>query len=553
MRVALCQLDPTVGDYAGNAARIREHLHLAHQQGAQLAVFPELALCGYPPRDLLDRASFAQEGLEALEQLAAEVPSELTALVGFVDRSAASSGVQLHNAVGVLQDGGVQRVVHKRLLPTYDVFDEDRYFRPGSSTRPVEVQGIRLGITVCEDLWNDIDTPIAPRRYEANPVAELVDAGAEVLVNLSASPFTRPKYEGRPAMLRDVARQHGVPVLFVNQVGGNDDLLFDGDSAVYGPTGHTWSRLRRFEEDFAVVELAPGGGPVREQPACEEAAALEALSMGVRDYARKCGFSGAVIGLSGGIDSALTACIAAHALGSENVTTVAMPTRYTSRASLDDARALAEGLGTHHREISIDTMFQGYIDTLSSELDAMAPARSGDVTFENVQARIRGNVLMAISNRCGLLLLSTGNKSEVAVGYATLYGDMAGGLAVISDLPKTFVYRVSWEFNRQAGRSVIPENILTKPPSAELAPDQKDTDSLPAYEELDPILERYVEQGASVEQIVSEGYDASIVERVVRLVLRSEYKRRQMPPSLILSRKAFGPGRRYPIAQGYDG
>jgi NAD+ synthetase len=342
-----------------------------------------------------------------------------------------------------------------------------------------------------------------------------------------------------------------VPLVFVNQVGGNDDLLFDGDSAVYGPQGQTWARLPRFVEEVAVVELG-SPGPLHEAGASEEEAALEALSMGVRDYARKCGFQTGLVGLSGGIDSALTACVAARALGPEQVLGVAMPTRYSSSSSLDDARALASALGIRYREIRIDAIFQSYLDELGPHLDAVAEARQGEVTFENLQARIRGNTLMALSNRVGALLMSTGNKSEVAVGYTTLYGDMAGGLAVISDVPKTFVYRIAHEVNRQAGCAIVPESTLRKAPSAELRPDQRDSDSLPAYDLLDPILERYIEDGASVDELVAEGYAEEVVARVVRMVQRSEYKRRQMPPGLILTRKAFGPGRRYPIAQAYD-
>lgn len=550
MRVALCQINPTVGDLRGNRALIVDAARRAAEQDARLAVFPELAVCGYPPRDLLERGRFVTDGLEALEHIAREVPASLVVVVGCVSRAPSGAERPLHNAAAVLRGGAVERMIPKRLLPTYDVFDEDRYFEPGGSSTPIDVDGTSVGVTVCEDVWNDTGSALAGRRYQLNPLDDLEAAGAELIVNLSASPFTLTKHSARPHMLSEIAASHRRPLVFVNQVGGNDDLLFDGDSALYGPDGATWARLACFGEDMAVVELGPDG-PVREQPASPEAAALDALTSGVRDYARKCGFEDVVVGLSGGIDSALTASIAARALGPEHVLGVSMPTRYTSRESLDDAEGLATALGISHRSIPIDPVYQSYLDHLGPHLEALGPSGPNDVTFENVQARIRGQVLMAISNRLGTLLLTTGNKSEIAVGYCTLYGDMAGGLAVISDVPKTFVYRIAREVNRRAGRAEIPDNTLRKPPSAELREDQKDSDALPAYDVLDPILERYVEDGASVDAILAEGHDPALVERVVQLVLGNEYKRRQMPPGLVLTRKAFGPGRRYPIAHRY--
>jgi NAD+ synthetase len=406
-------------------------------------------------------------------------------------------------------------------------------------------------VTICEDIWNDVDVEIRARRYEDNPIADLRAAGAELIVNLAASPFTLAKRVARSDMLAGVARKHDVPIVFVNQVGGNDDLLFDGASAIYGPDGSIWARAAAWAEDLVVADVAPGG-EVKAHPSTDEGAALEALSLGVRDYARKCGFREAVLGLSGGIDSALTAVIAARALGPENVLAVAMPTRYSSKGSLTDSEALVRALGIGYRVIGIDDVFQSYIDEIGPHLDALGPAPANDVTFENVQARIRCAVLMAISNRFGSLLLTTGNKSEIAVGYCTLYGDMAGGLAVISDLPKTFVYRVSSEVNREAGREIVPRAILEKPPSAELRANQTDQDSLPPYEVLDPILELYVEDGCAIDDIVARGHDEATVRRIVRMVRINEYKRRQMPPGLIVTKKAFGPGRRYPIAQRYD-
>jgi NAD+ synthetase len=511
---------------------------------------PELTLTGYPPRDLLDRRSFVDDNLHALQLLARELPAGIASLVGFVERRDGPQPV-LYNAVALIRDGAVERVLHKRLLPTYDVFDEDRYFEPGARSEVFEVSGVKLGLTICEDAWNAVDNPLR-QRYPADPVADVVAAGAEVLINIAASPFHLQKRAVRPQMLAAIASQHRRPLVFVNLVGGNDDLIFDGSSAVYGPDGSTWAAAPSFEPHVLVCELAPAQ-PMAPLPATDAEAALSALVLGTRDYAYKCGFTRAVLGLSGGIDSALVACVAARALGPENVLGVAMPTRYSSFGSMRDARALTAALGIGLRVIDIDPIFQRYLEALTPELESLGPAPAVDTTFENMQARIRGNTLMAISNRLGHLLLTTGNKSEIAVGYCTLYGDMAGGLAVISDLPKTFVYDVAREVNRQAGASVIPESTLTKAPSAELRPDQKDEDSLPPYAVLDAVLERMVEQGESTAAIVAAGFDRATVERIAGMVWRNEYKRRQMPPGLIVTRKAFGPGRRYPIAQRYRG
>lgn len=549
MRIALCQLDTTVGDLDGNRARSLHAAQQAAREGAALALLPELTLTGYPPRDLLERPAFVDDNLRALDRLAAELPRELAVLVGFVDRVRGVRG--LYNAVALLRDHAVQRVFHKRLLPTYDVFDEHRYFEPGATDSVFEHAGTRFGLTICEDAWNAVDSPLR-QQYEADPVAEAVARGAEVLINIAASPFALNKRDARAEMLAAIARTHRRPLVFLNQVGGNDDLLFDGSSAVYGPDGAAWCTAASFEEQVLICELAPGQAQA-ERPRSDPQAALAALVLGTRDYAHKCGFSRAVLGLSGGIDSSLVAAIAARALGPANVLGVAMPTRYSSEHSQRDARALAAALGIEFRSISIDAIFQRYLDTLGPELEALGPRPADDTTFENLQARIRGNTLMAISNRLGHLLLTTGNKSEIAVGYCTLYGDMAGGLAVISDLPKTFVYEVAREHNRSAGAGAIPETVFTKPPSAELRPDQTDQDSLPPYDQLDPVLERLIEDGESVAQIVAAGFDRAMVERVAAMVYRNEYKRRQMPPGLIVTRKAFGPGRRYPIAQRYRG
>ena len=546
MRVALCQINPTVADFAGNLAQIRASAARVASAGAELAVFPELAMCGYPPRDWLEHDDFIARSEKSIAMLATSLPPTLAVAVGFVSRAPKGSSRTIHNSLAVIRDGKLLSVIHKRLLPTYDVFDEDRYFEPGDGSSVVDVGGARVGFTICEDIWNDVDV-VGGRHYDENPISDLVAQGAEVIVNAAASPFTLQKRDARTEMLRGVARHHARPIVFVNQVGGNDDLIFDGQSAVFGPDGSVWARAHEFREDEIVCELQ-AGGPVREHVASPEAAVLDALVLGTRDYATKCGFRSAVLGVSGGIDSALVACVAARAFGAENVIGVAMPTRYSSEGSLVDAKDLCRNLGIEFREVPIDALFQSYLDGLGPHLDALGPEGANDVTFENIQSRIRCAVLMAISNRRGNLLLTTGNKSEVAVGYCTLYGDMAGGLAVISDLPKTFVYRVAHEVNRQAGRDVIPTSTITKAPSAELRPNQTDQDSLPPYDVLDAIIEKLVEERRSVEETVASGLDRATVERVARLIQMSEYKRRQMAPGLIVTRKAFGPGRRYPLA-----
>jgi NAD+ synthase (glutamine-hydrolysing) len=552
MRVALCQIDTTVGDLEGNRALIRQSVQQAAAQGAQLAVFCELTIPGYPPRDLLDRPAFIDAGLHTLDALARELPRDVAVLVGFVDRRLHAERLVLHNAAALLRDGRVDQVFHKRLLPVYDVFDERRYFEPGQLPLWFEHAAVRCGVTICEDAWNDGPGPMR-RVYEHNPVAECFDNGADMLVNLAASPFTLQKRLGRADMLAQIAVRHGKPVLFVNALGGNDDLVFDGNSALFDRTGHVAAQAAAFGPDLVVSELTQQNPIPPPNPVSEAEATLGALTLGTRDYAHKCGFRSAVVGLSGGIDSALVVSIAVRALGADNVLGVAMPTRYSSAGSLTDAKALAEALGIRFRVIDIDPIFQSYLDQLEPELQALCEPGPNDATYENIQARIRGTTLMALSNRGGQLLLTTGNKSELAVGYCTLYGDMAGGLAVISDVPKTFVYEVAREFNRQEARAIIPENIFSKAPSAELRPDQTDQDTLPPYDMLDAIIERLVERGQSVQATIAEGLPAEVVTRVAGMVRTNEYKRRQMPPGLIITSKAFGPGRRYPIAQRFRG
>jgi len=563
MRIALVQLDVTVGALDANGAAILEGARRARQEGAELAVFSELALLGYPPRDLLDRPAFVRAALAKNEEIVAALPEGITVLFGTIDEKKDGEGRPLYNAALAARRGEVVARVRKRLLPSYDVFDEDRYFEPGESSTTFPMGRACIGATICEDAWND-QALLAYRasstrsyreagggpmpRYRANPVAEIAQRKVDLLVNVSASPFAVSKRQARPEMFGEIAARHRIPVAFVNQVGGYDELLFDGRSTLFGADGRVLARAAAFAEDMVVCDLERGG-PIAADLESDEEAAYSALVMGTRDYARKCGFRRAVLGLSGGIDSALTAVIATDALGPEHVLGVGMPSRYSSSGSREDAKKLAATLGIEFREIPIEPMFDNYLKNLEGPLAAIQPASPSDVTFENVQARIRGTVLMAISNRTGALLLTTGNKSELGVGYCTLYGDMAGGLAVISDVPKTMVYRLARYVNRGAER--IPRASIEKPPSAELRPGQLDQDALPPYELLDRVLERFVEDGAGRDTIVAEGILPEVVDRVVALVQASEYKRRQAAPGLILTKKAFGVGRRMPIAQKF--
>jgi NAD+ synthase (glutamine-hydrolysing) len=561
LRIALAQIDTTVGDLDGNAALIRRATEVARAAGAGLVVFPELALCGYPPRDLLDLPEFVERTAAALAALAA--PAEwsrgVALVVGFPERLPGAPPPGLANAAALLAGGRVQAVGRKSLLPTYDVFDETRYFLPAAAATaaPLEGLGGPLGLSICEDVWNDKRFWQRPR-YQRDPIAELTGAGAGLVANLSASPYALGKPALRERMLSASAAGHRASIAYVNQVGGNDALLFDGGSMLVGPDGRVLLRAPLFEEAVLVADL-DGGRPAvldlqgRPLPPAAPAADAEAdelfraLSVGVRDYVRKCGFRSAVVGLSGGIDSALTACLAADALGAAQVLGVAMPSRYSSGHSREDARALAGALGLRFMEIPIEPMHAAFL----SQLEQATGRPLGDLAEQNVQARIRGQILMALSNDTGGLVLSTGNKSELAVGYCTLYGDMAGGLAVIGDLPKTLVYRVSRAANARAGRQLVPERTFTKPPSAELKPGQVDQDSLPPYDVLDDILHAYLEERRGADEIVARGHPAETVRRVLRMVVMSEYKRRQAAPVLKVSEKAFGEGRRFPIAHGW--
>ena len=543
MKVGLAQINTTVGDFAGNVARLREAYDEAAAAGAEIVVAPELAITGYPPRDLLMKSGFVEGNLAALDELAGHV-GEAALVVGHVGQNEKQPGRAATNAVSLIQNGKIAATRTKSLLPTYDVFDEDRYFEPAAENAPVELNGRRLGLTICEDVWNDEDFWDACR-YRANPVESLVEQGAEILINISASPWSLGKNRMRREMLATTVAKVQRPLIYCNAIGGNDELIFDGGSLVFNAEGQVTQQAPYFSEAVLVGDL---DGPAAEMVATEEIAMLhDALVLGVRDYLGKCGFTSAVIGLSGGIDSAVTAAIAVDALGAENVRGVSMPSQYSSQGSLDDSRALAKSLGIQYDVVPIKAGFE----TMKESLSPLFGNREEDVTEENMQARLRGLMLMALSNKFGSLVLTTGNKSELAVGYCTLYGDMCGGLAVISDVPKTMVYRLARWINRE--REVIPEATIEKPPSAELRPDQKDEDSLPPYEVLDAILERYVVESESVDQIIAAGFEKDMVCHIARLIDLNEYKRRQAAPGLKVTSKAFGVGRRIPVAQRYRG
>ena len=542
MKIALAQINTTVGDLAGNKALIQAAYARGVDVGADLVIVPELAVTGYPPRDLLLKSGFIGNNLEVVKQLAAGV-GETGLLVGCVGVNEGQPGRDATNSAALLHEGRMMAARTKTLLPTYDVFDEDRYFEPASGNLPVEFKGHKLGLTICEDTWNDEEF-WRDRRYHQDPVAQLVEEGADYLINISASPWHLGKGRMRREMLASLAAKSARPILYCNAVGGNDELVFDGRSLAFDGKGEVLARGASFAEDFVVVDLEDAPAIDLEETTDEELL-HDALALGIRDYLGKCGFKAAVIGLSGGIDSAVSACLAVAALGAENVRGVAMPSQYSSPGSVDDARALAENLGIQFDVIPIKKAF----DTLKAELSPTFKGRPEDVTEENMQARLRGLILMSISNKFGSLVLTTGNKSELAVGYCTLYGDMCGGLAVISDVPKTMVYRLANWINRE--HELIPQATIDKPPSAELRPDQKDEDSLPPYDILDGILERYVVQGNSVLEIIGDGYDDQTVQRIARLVDLNEYKRRQAAPGLKVTSKAFGVGRRIPVAQRY--
>ena len=545
MKIALGQINPTVGDFSGNAGKMVEFSLRARTAGAGLILFPELSVCGYPPRDLVERSSFVTHNREWAEKIAVETAG-IAVICGLVTPAHADTGKTVMNSAALLRDGKIEFIQSKMLLPTYDVFDEMRNFAPAKSQELFPFCGNRMALTICEDAWND-KRFWTKRLYTVDPVESLIHAGGNFVLNISASPFWIGKREFRRDMLASIARQHKVPVALVNQVGGNDSLVFDGSSLVLNREGHVIAQGKSFEEDLIYFDSQTLTGDLHEQIPGDDASAYAALVLGTRDYMHKCGFQKAIIGLSGGIDSALTAVIASDAVGSENVIGVGMPGPYSSPGSIDDARKLAKNLGIRFELISINPAYEAYRTMLK---DVFA-GRKEDTTEENLQSRARGMLLMALSNKFGAIVLSTGNKSELGVGYCTLYGDMAGGLAVISDVPKTLVYRLSRYVNSR--RAVIPEDTLEKPPSAELRPNQKDSDSLPPYEILDAVLEDYIEDSHSPEQIAADhGFDLEVVRRVVRMVDRVEYKRQQAAPGLKISPKAFGYGRRFPIAAKSD-
>ncbi len=542
MRLGLLQLNPTVGALDRNAHRLAESVRNAGQ--VDLCVSAEMALTGYPPRDLLLEPAFVARSREVLVALAHELRACPPTLIGLPVENRGVPGRPLFNAAALVREGRIERVFRKTLLPTYDVFDEDRYFEPGDAGEWFDVAGTRVAVSICEDIWND-DGFWATRRYHLDPIDEAQRQGAAVLVNLSASPFSAGKQALRERMLSTLARSHTLAVAYVNQVGGNDDLVFDGGSLVVNTSGAVVARGRAFAEDILIVDL-PGATEAPPLQGDVEGEVFDALVLGTRDYVRKCGFSEVLLGLSGGIDSALTAVIAAQAVGSTHVLGVMMPSPFSSAGSLSDAQALAERLGIRTLTLPIAEA----MDAFDRSLAGPFAGRPRDVTEENIQARIRGTLLMALSNKFGSMLLTTGNKSELAVGYCTLYGDMSGGLAVIADVPKTMVYRIARWLNRTQARPPIPEDTLTKPPSAELRPNQTDQDSLPPYDVLDAILERHVERQESLETIVAAGFDGPTVRRVLRLVRGAEFKRGQAAPGLKVTDRAFGSGWRMPIARG---
>ena len=542
MRIALAQINTTVGDLAGNEAKVLDAARRAQAEKADIVLFPELTTTGYPPRDLLLKKDFVAKNLAVVQRLAA-ASGETAMLVGCVGKNLNQPGRDVTNEAALLQHGKIAATRVKTLLPTYDVFDEDRYFEPARDNLPVTVAGSVCGMTICEDIWNDEDF-WPHRRYRANPIATLVSAGAGCLFNISASPWCVGKERLRYDMLASVARKSKRPVAFCNLAGGNDELLFDGGSLIFNARGELIAQAKSFQEDFVVADTE-SGRPLSPRTVTDEENIHDALVLGLCDYFQKCGFKSAVIGLSGGIDSAVVACLAVAALGPEHVHVVSLPSQFSSQGSLDDARLLAERLGVRYDVIPIQPSFESVRQQLKTVFDGCPE----DTTEENIQARLRGVILMALSNKFGSLLLTTGNKSELAVGYCTLYGDMCGGLAVISDVPKTMIYRLAKWINR--AQEIIPQSSITKVPSAELRPNQSDQDTLPPYEILDAILDQYVVQGRSMAEILRLGFPAGTVRQVIRLIDVNEYKRRQAAPGLKVTTKAFGVGRRFPIAQRY--
>ncbi|MBV6519835.1 MAG: Glutamine-dependent NAD(+) synthetase [Candidatus Brocadia fulgida] len=544
MKIALAQINQTIGDFQRNTEKICSFIERARNLDADLVIFPELAVTGYPPKDFLDIPAFIDDNLRALDKIASYV-SGISAVVGFVDRNKRHHGKLVHNAAAFIQDHKIVSVHHKSLLPTYDVFDECRYFEPAHQIVPVKFMDCTLGISICEDIWNDEEFWARPR-YEIDPIKNLISQGADVMINVSSSPFAVGKHDTiRLRMLIHDAMKYNVPFVFINQVGGNDDLVFDGNSMIINARGKLIAQASMFQEDLVVADIENPLVQIPPNTYSDIETVHMALTAGLRDYVTKCGFQKVVIGLSGGIDSAVTAALAVGSLSNQNVIGVLMPSQFSSPGSVDDAVRLSRNLGISYKIIPIQDTFETYQKILETEFQGS----SFDITEENLQARIRGNILMALSNKYGYLVLATGNKSELAVGYCTLYGDMSGGLALISDVPKTMVYELARYINRE--KEIIPQNSITKPPSAELRPNQFDQDSLPPYDVLDGILKAYVEEARGVGEIIRMGFDEKIVREIIRKVNRNEYKRRQAAPGIKVTSKAFGSGRRMPIAHNF--
>jgi NAD+ synthase (glutamine-hydrolysing) len=544
MKIGVAQINPTVGDIPGNVSKIIDFGRRAKAGGADLVVFPELAVCGYPPMDLLLKDNFVQANLDGLEEIA-QALSDVYVMVGFVDRNA-GAGRPLHNACALLHEGYRVAVQYKTLLPTYDVFDEDRYFEPAREYISMPVKGTVFGVSICEDIWND-DRIYPNPRYVVDPISHIVEHDIKALINISASPYSLAKENLRFDLVRNQALRNKVPVVYVNQVGGNDELIFDGRSIAVDADGKLVASAKAFDEDLIFLDLESNDGDLRKTPKEAVENIYDALVLGTRDYVQKCKFKKVVLGLSGGIDSAVVAALAAEAIGPENVVGVSMPSPFSSQGSLDDAQALARNLGIEYHVVPIEPAMKSFESMLEPVFDGTAR----DITEENVQARARGMILMSLSNKFGYLVLTTGNKSELAVGYCTLYGDMCGGLALISDVPKTMVYDLARYMNRRAKGEVIPQNTIDKPPSAELRPNQTDQDTLPPYDVLDGILHEYVEQRRSAAEIVKLGYKPEVVMDVINRIDRNEYKRYQAAPGLKVTGRSFGFGWRMPIAQGF--
>jgi NAD+ synthetase len=534
MKIALAQINPTIGAFDHNQSKILKMIDQAKQKNCDLIVFSEMVLTGYPPRDVLEKREFISR--QPLTHLVEKV-CNIGVVCGYVE----SSENCLYNAAVLFENGQILHKARKRLLPVYDVFDEQRYFQPGNTSDVILYKGHQLGLTICEDIWNDNDL-FGKSTYSADPVKEMIQKGADCMINISASPFQMGKGIFKRKMLQTLSKKYAVPFIYVNQVGGNDSIIFDGSSVVFDHEGNLAAQAKDFEEDLIIYDTKSNQGTCQPISGCEEETVLRALILGTRDYAHKCGFSKAIIGLSGGIDSALTTAIAVKALGKQNVSTVYMPSAYTSFENEIDTKQLADNLGIDRKVVPIDFIFDQMLEHLPDDFNR----NNHGLAEQNLQARIRGTILMAFSNKYNALIFSTGNKSELAVGYCTLYGDMNGALAVISDLPKTMVYAISQFINKD--QELIPKRIIEKPPSAELKPDQKDQDDLPDYESLDIILKAYVEDHKSIDQIVDMGFGKAMVVDLIQRIYRNEYKRQQAPPGLKVTSKAFGYGRRYPIA-----